>query len=354
MDYIGIANELKHALKDYTDAKGRGRPTNLAEEALDVLLEKMDVVRGMFHGFNYSEYETKATQLLVPAANHILKPEDGNKKKDRKKEFLDSVLAITKAFSLCGTLDEAKPLRKEIAFFTAIKAALIKYTTVEKKRTEEERNSALKQILDNAVISEGILDIFELAGLEKPNIALLSDEFLEDIRKMPAKNLAVAILEKLLRDSIRSRSRNNVVIEKKYGDQLLDTLRRYHNRAIETAQVIEELIQMAKDFQEDMDRNETLGLNPAELAFYDALANNESAVRELGDEMLKKIAQELTDKLRRSASVDWQKRESVRAKLRNLVRITLRRYKYPPDKTPEAIELVLKQAGRLSDEWSQE
>lgn len=277
MDYIGIANELKHALKDYTDAKGRGRPTNLAEEALDILLEKMDVVRGMFHGFDYSEYETKAPRLLVPAANQILKLDKGNKKKDRKKEFLDAVLAITKAYSLCGTLDEAKPLRKEIAFFTAVKAAIVKYTTVEKKRTEEERNSALKQILDNAVISEGVSDIFELAGLDKPNIGLLSDEFLEDIRQMPAKNLAVEILEKLLRDSIRARSRNNVVLEKKYGDRLLDTLRRYHNRAIETAQVIEELIQMAKDFQGAMNRDEILGLNPNELAFYDALANNEGA-----------------------------------------------------------------------------
>ena len=348
VDYIGIGNELKHALKTYTDSKGRGRPTNFAEEAYSVLLEKLDVVRGMMQGFDYSEYETKATALLVPAANHVLGLEDG------KKRFLDNVLAITKAFSLCGTLDEAKSLRVEIAFFSAIKAAIIKSTTVDKKRTEEEKNSALKQILDNAVVSEGVEDIFELAGLDKPDIGLLSDEFLEEVRNMPSQNLAVELLEKLLRDEVRSRTRNNVVQEKKYGDRLLDTLRKYHNRAIETAQVIEELIEIAKEFQEAMKREDDLGLNPDELAFYDALANNESAVRELGDDILKKIALEITEKLRKSTTVDWQVRDSVRAKLRNLVRITLRRYKYPPDKADEAVGLVLRQAEVLSKEWSNE
>ncbi len=273
---------------------------------------------------------------------------------DGKKRFLDNVLAITKAFSLCSTLDEAAEHRKEIAFFSAIKSAIIKSTTIDKKRSEEEKNSALKQILDNAIVAEGVADIFDLAGLDKPNIGLLSDEFLEELRHLPSKNLAVELLEKLLRDEVRSRTRNNVVQEKKYGDRLLDTLRKYHNRAIETAQVIEELIDMAKDFQEAMKREEALGLNPDELAFYDALANNESAVRELGDNILKKIAHELTEKLRRSTTVDWQVRDSVRARLRNLVRITLRRYKYPPDKQAEAIDLIMRQADVLSNEWSAE
>jgi len=346
VDYIGIGNELKHALKTYTDSKGKGRPANFAEEACSVLLEKIDVVRGMMQGFDYSEYETQATALLVPAANHILGLEDG------KKRFLDNVLAITKAFSLCGTLDEARVLRKEIAFFSAIKAAIVKSTTVDRKRTEEEKNSALKQILDNAVISEGVDDIFELAGLDKPNIGLLSDEFLEEVRNMPSQNLAVELLEKLLRDEVRSRTRNNVVQEKKYSDRLLETLRKYHNRAIETAQVIEELIEMARDFQAAMKREDALGLNPDELAFYDALANNESAVRELGDEILKKIAHELTEKLRKSTTVDWQVRDSVRARIRNIIRVLLRRYKYPPDKADEAIELVLRQAEVLSNSWA--
>lgn len=354
VDYIGIANELKHALKTYTDSQGKGRPANLAHEAFAVLHEKMDIVRGMFHGFDYSEYETKALQLLVPAVDHILKLDGNNKKKERKKEFLDAMSSINAAFALCGTLDEAQPLRKEIAFFSAVKAAIVKYTTIDKKRTEEEKNSALKQILDNAVVAEGVADIFKLAGLDKPNIGLLDDAFMEEVRNMKSKNLAVELLEKLLRDEIKSKTRTNVVQQKKFGDRLLESLRKYHNRAIQTAQVIEELIQMAKDFQEAMKRHEALRLNPDEISFYDALANNESAVRELGDEILKKIAQELTDKLRKSTTVDWQKRDSVRARLRNLVRITLRRYKYPPDKQEEAIRLVLEQAETLSEEWSKD
>ena len=353
VDYIGIANELKNALKTYTDSKGKGRPTNYSEEVLAVLLEKMDIVQGMFatageggEAFDYSGYETQSLQLLIPAANHVLGLDNG------KQRFLDAVLAINKSFSLCGTLDEAKALRKEIAFFSAIKAAIAKHTTIDKKRSEEEKRSALKQILDNAIVADGVADIFDLAGLEKPNIGLLSDEFLDDVRNMESKNIAAELLEKLLRDEIRANTKTNVVREKKYGDRLLATLNKYHNRAIETAQVIEELIQMALDFQKELEHEKELGLNPDELAFYDALANNESAVRELGDEVLKKIAHELTEKLRRSTSVDWQVRDSVRAKLRNLVRITLRRYKYPPDQQKAAIELVLKQAEVLSEGWS--
>lgn len=346
VDYIGIASELKQALKTYTDAKGRGEPTLRAEEAFSVLLEKMDVVRGLFHGFDYSDFVDQSYKLLVPASNHILGLDDG------KKRFLDAVLAINKAYSLCGTLDEAKELRAEIVFFSAIKAAISKFTSVDKKLTEDEKNSVLKQILDNAVIAEGVVDVFKLAGLEKPNIGLLSDEFLEDVRQMPYHNLAVELLEKLLKDNIKSKTSNNVVQEKKYSDRLQETLRKYNNRAIETAQVIEELIQMAKEFQEALKRNDELGLQPDEVAFYDALANNESAVRELGDETLKKIAVEITEKLRKSTTVDWQVRDSVRARLRILVRRTLQRYKYPPDKATDAIELVLKQAEALSNSWT--
>ncbi|MDM9283963.1 type I restriction endonuclease subunit R [Providencia rettgeri] len=352
VDYIGIANELKQALKTYTDSKGKGEPTLNAEEAFSILLEKIDAIRGMFgktpksDGLDISGYEAQAHKLLVPAANYVLGLEDG------KKRFLDLVLAATKSYSLCSTLDEAKELRKEIAFYSAIKAAISKFTSVDKKRTQEEKNSALKQILDNAVISEGVADVFALCGLDKPNIGLLSDEFLEDVRQMPERNLAIELLEKLLKDDIKAKTRNNVVQEKKFADRLQETLRKYNNRAIETAQVIEELIQMAKEFQEAMMREAELGLNPDEIAFYDALANNESAVRELGDEILKKIAVEITDKLKKSTTVDWQVRDSVRAKLKILVRRTLQRYKYPPDKAAEAVELVLKQAESLSNSWT--
>lgn len=352
VDYIGIANELKLALKTYTDSKGRGEPALQASEAFAVLLEKIDALRGMFaktpqgDGIDISDFVDEAHKVLVPAANYVLGVADG------KKRFLDLVLAATKAYSLCSTLEEAKELRKEIAFYAAIKAAIAKFTSVDRKRTIEEKNSALKQILDNAVIAEGVADVFALCGLDKPNIGLLSDEFLEDVRQMPHKNLAIELLEKLLKDDIKAKTRNNVVQEKKFSDRLIETLRKYNNRAIETVQVIEELIQMAKEFQEEMMREAELGLNPDEIAFYDALANNESAVRELGDDILKKIAIEITEKLRKSTTVDWQVRDSVRAKLKILVRRTLQRWKYPPDKAAEAVELILKQAETLSNAWT--
>ena len=352
VDYIGIANELKQALKTYTDAKGKGSPTHSAEEAYAILLEKLDIIHGMFapgpkgEGFDYSGFEADPYKLLVPTANYILGLEDG------KKRFLDTVLAMNKAFSLSATLDEAQSVQKEVAFLSQVKTAITKFTTVDKKLTQEDKNTALKQILDNALVAGGVSDVFEMCGLDKPNIGLLSNEFLEDVRQMPYKNFAVELLEKLLKDDIKAKTRNNVVQEKKYADRLQETLRKYNNRGIETAQVIEELIAMAKQFQEEMERDAALGLNPDEVAFYDALASNESAVRELGDEILKKIAVEITDKLRKSTTVDWQVRESVRAKLRILVRRTLQRYKYPPDKAPAAIELVMEQAEALSNHWT--
>ncbi|MGM8851189.1 type I restriction endonuclease subunit R [Salinicola halophyticus] len=352
VDYIGIANELKNALKVYTDSRGRGQPTYSAEEAFAVLEEKLDIVHGMFskganrEGFDYSGFEEAPHKLLPPAANYILSLEDG------KKRFLETVLKLTKAYSLCSTLDEAKALHKEIAFLSAIKAALVKHTSTNRSLSEEQKNSALKQILDNAVVAEDVTDVFALCGLDKPNIGLLSDEFLEDVRQMPYRNLAVELLEKLLKDDIKAKTRTNAVQEKKYSDRLQETLRKYNNRGIETAQVIEELIAMARQFKADMERDEALGLSADEIAFYDALITNESAVRELGDDRLRALAVEVTNKLRGSTTVDWQVRESVRAKLRILVRRTLQRYKYPPDKSPEVIELILRQAELLSNQWS--
>ncbi|MCK9529820.1 MAG: type I restriction endonuclease subunit R [Gammaproteobacteria bacterium] len=346
VDYIGVAAELRRALKTYTENRGKGQPTLDSAEALAKLKELMDVARGILHGFDYFAYRTQATVLLLPAANFVLGLEDG------KKRWADVVLAITKAFSLCGTLDEAIELREEIAFFQAIKSVIAKATETDRKLSEEKKNAVLKQILDNAVVAEGVEDIFKLAGLERPDIGILSDAFLEEVRQLPQRNFAVELLQKLLNDEVKSRSRTNVVLEKKFSDRLQAALSRYRSRAIESAQVIEELIAMAKEFREAAKRGVQLGLNESELAFYDALADNESAVRELGDPLLTQIAQELTAKLRNSTTVDWQKRESVRARLRNLVRITLRRYGYPPDLQEDAIKLVLEQAERLSDTWS--
>lgn len=352
VDYIGIANELKQALKTYTDSKGKGQTTVDAHEAFAILLEKLDVIHGMFAktptatGFDYTGFAEVPQRFLLKAADYVLGLDDG------KKRFFDVVLAMNKAWSLCSTLDEAKPLQKEIAFLSAVKVAIIKLTTTDKKFSQSEKNTLLGKILDNAIIATGVDDVFALAGLDKPNIGLLSDEFLEEVRELPQRNLAVELLEKLLNDGIHARTKNNVVQEKKYSDRLKAVLLKYNNRAIETAQVIEELIQMAKEFQEAMARDEALGLNSDEIAFYDALAENESAVRELGDDVLKKLAIEVTLKLRQSTTVDWQVRESVRARLRILVRQTLRKYKYPPDKTPYAVELILKQAEVVSNHWT--
>jgi type I restriction enzyme R subunit len=346
VDYIGIAAELRSALRTYTESKGKGQPTLDAREALAKLIEQMGVARHLLHGFEFSGYRTQAVALLLPAANFVLGLDKG------KQRWADVVLAITRAFSLCGTLDEAAALREEIAFFQAIKAVITKATTSDAKLSEHNRNAVLKQILDNAVVAEGVDDIFKLAGLARPNIGILSDAFLEEVRQLPQKNFAVELLQKLLADQVKSRMRTNVVLERQFSDRLQAALNRYLSRAVESAQVIEELIAMAKEMTTALQRGEAMGLNESEFAFYGALADNDSALQILGDETLKAIAREVTEKLRNSTSVDWQKRESVRARLRNLVRITLRRYKYPPDQQEEAIRLVLEQAERLSESWS--
>ena len=345
VDYIGIANELKSALKDYTASQGRGRPTVDAAEAYAVLEEKLDILRGILHGYDYSDFLTTGHKRLAGAANHVLGQKDG------KKRFADTSLAMSKAFTLCCTLDEAKAVREEVAFFQAVKVILTKPDISRKKRSDEERDLAIRQIINSAVVSEDVVDIFEAVGLDKPNIGILDDDFLADIRNLPERNLAVELLERLLEGEIKSRFAGNVVQEKKFSELLVNVIKRYQNRAIETAQVIEELIQMAKKFREAAGRGESLGLSEDEIRFYDALADNESAVRELTDETLKLIAHELTENLRQNITVDWSQRESVRAKLRLMVKRILRKYKYPPDQQEAAIELVLLQAQALGEEW---
>lgn len=345
VDYIGIANELKAALKEYTASKGRGRLTVDAHEAYAVLEEKLDVLRSLLHGFDYSDYLTGGHKLLAGAANHVLGLEDG------KKRFADNALAMSKAFTLCCTLDEAKAVREEVAFLQAIKVLLTKREISAKKKTDEERELAIRQIIGNAVVSGEVVDVFEAVGLDKPNIGLLDDEFLAEVRNLPERNLAVELLERLLEGEIKSRFASNLAQEKKFSELLDNVIKRYQNRSIETAQVIEELIEMARKFAAASKRGEQLGLNDDELAFYDALANNEASVRELGDEILAKIAHELTASLRQNVTVDWSNRESVRAKLRLMVKRILRKYKYPPDQQEEAAQLVLAQAETLCEAW---
>lgn len=345
VDYIGIANELKAALKEYTASKGRGQPTVDAHEAYAVLEEKMDVLRSLLHGFDWSEYLSGGHRLLAGAANHVLGQKDG------KKRFADHALAMSKAFSLCATLDEAKAVREEVAFLQAVKVILTKRDLSAKKRSDEEKELAIRQIIGNAVVASGVVDVFEAVGLDKPNIGLLDDEFMAEVANLPERNLAIELLERLLEGEIKSRFKTNLAQEKKFSELLQNVVTRYQNRSIEAAQVIEELIQMAKKFKEASGRGEALGLNEDELAFYDALVMNESSVRELGDEVLAMIAHELTASLRSNVSVDWSQRESIRAKLRLMVRRILRKYKYPPDRQEEAAEVVLRQAETLCEGW---
>ena len=346
VDYIGIANELRSALKEYTNSKGRGRPTVDAAEAYAVLAEKLDILRGQLHGYDYSDFLTASHKRLAGAANHVLGLKDG------KKRFADTALAMSKAFTLCCTLDEAKAVREEVAFFQAVKVMLTKPEISKKKKTNEERELAIRQIIGSAVVSEDVVDVFNAVGLEKPNIGILDDAFLAEVRNLPEKNLAVELLERLLEGEIKSKFASNVVQERKFSELLANVIKRYQNRAIETAQVIEELIAMAKKFKAAATRGEALGLSEDEILFYDALVDNESAVRELSDEILKKIAHELTENLRKNITVDWSSRESVRAQLRLMVKRILRKYKYPPDQQEKAIALVLQQAEALSERWA--
>ncbi|MDP2869518.1 type I restriction endonuclease subunit R [Methyloversatilis sp.] len=346
VDYIGIANELKSALKEYTASNGRGRPTVDAAEAYALLAEKLDLLRALLHGYDWSDFLTASHRRLAGAANHVLGQQDG------KKRFADNALAMSQAFSLCCTLDEAKAVREEVAFLQAVKVILTKRDITQQKRTDDARELAIRQIISSAVVSEDVVDVFNAVGLDKPNIGILDDDFLADVRNLPERNLAVELLDRLLQGEIKSRFGSNVVQEKKFSELLANVITRYQNRAIETAQVIEELIAMAKKFRAAASRGEELGLSEDEVRFYDALADNESAVRELSDDILKKIAQELTDSLRRNLTVDWSERESVRAKLRLMVKRILRKYRYPPDEQEKAVELVLQQAQALGEAWS--
>ncbi len=351
VDYIGIGEDLKAAMKEYTASKGRGKPTVDAREALAVMLEKLDVLQAMLHGFDYSGFLTVGHKTLAGAANHVLGLKS-DKERDGKKRFADHALAMSQAFSLCCTLDEAKAHRNEVAFMQAVKVILTKREASAQRKTDEARDLAIRQIINSAVVSGEVVDIFAAVGLDKPNIGLLDDAFLAQVNNLPEKNLAVELLERLLHGEIKSRFATNVVQDRKFSDLLADVIRRYQNRSIETAQVMEELIAMAKKFREAANRGEELGLREDEVKFYDALANNESAVRELQDETLKKIAQELTQSLRDNLTVDWSERESVRAKLRLMVRRILRKYKYPPDLADGAVDLVLEQAESLGQEWA--
>lgn len=349
VDYLGIAHELKKALANYTESGGRGQPANMKDKAVAIMLDKYEVCLGLFHGFDWSEFtgakSTEQMQLLMAAQEHILKQEEG---KDR---LVQAVTELSKAFALAVPHEETERIRDDVNFFQYVRAALNKTANVE-RRPEEELDHAIRQLLSRAVASEEVIDIFAAAGIDQPDISILSDKFLAEVRDMEHRNLAVELLQKLLKDEIKVRKRRSVVQSRKFSEALEASLRRYHNRAIEAAQVIEELIAMAKEMREADRRGEDLGLREDELAFYDALEVNDSAVQVLGDDTLKAIAQELVESVRSSATIDWTVRESVRAKMRVMVKRILRKHGYPPDKQEQATRTVLEQAELLADQWA--
>ncbi len=349
VDYLGLAHELKRALATYTESGGTGKTALDQEEAVAVMLEKYEICCALFHGFDRSKWTTGTPQerlgLLPAAQEHILAQENG---KDR---CVQSVRDLSQPFALAVPHEDAIRIRDDVAFFQAVQSVLAKRSPAE-ARPEEELNHAVRQIISRAVASEGVIDIFAAAGLEKPDISILSDEFLAEVRSMPQRNLAVELLQKLLKGELATRRKKNVVQARSFAQMLEQTLRRYQNRAVEAAQVIEELIQLARELREANARGEELGLSEDELAFYDALETNDSAVQVLGDETLRAIAQELVETVRGNVTIDWTLRENVRANLRRLVKRTLRRYGYPPDKQEKATRTVLEQAEVLSADWA--
>ena len=329
VDYLGLAHELKKALASYTENGGTGRTAVDQAEAVAILLEKHEVCQALFHRFDWSRWASGTPQerlgLLPAAQEHVLAQPDG------KARLLQVVRELSQAFALAVPHPEALRIRDDVAFFQAIRAVLAK-GAAGGQRTEEEMEHAIRQLISRAVASAEVVDIFAAAGLKKPDISVLSEEFLAEVKDLPQRNLAVELLQKLLKGEIRSRSKRNVVQARSFSAMLEEAMRRYRNRAVETAQVIEELIQLAKEMKGAAERGEALGLTDDEVAFYDALETNDSAVNVLGEPTLKAIARELVETVRKNVTIDWRIRENIRASLRVLVKRILRKYGYPPDK----------------------
>jgi type I restriction enzyme R subunit len=349
VDYLGLAQELKQALITYTESGGTGRTAIDQSEAAALMEEKYDVCAGLMHGFDWSRWVTgspvERLGLLPPAQEHVLAQPDG------KERFLQAVRELSQAFALAVPNEKALEIRDDVAFFQAVRSVLAKRAPGQ-ARPEEDLDLAVRQIVSRAVASEGVVDIFAAAGLKKPDISILSEEFLAEVRGMPQRNLAVELLRKLLAGELSTRWRKNVVQARSFAEMLDQAMRRYQNRALEAAQVIEELIGLAREMREAEARGEALGLTDDELAFYDALETNDSAVKVLGDDTLRTIARELVKTVRANVTIDWTVRENVRAHLRVLVKRLLRKHGYPPDKEEKATRFVLEQAEVLSEGWA--
>jgi type I restriction enzyme R subunit len=349
VDYLGLADQLKRALATYTESGGKGSTTVDTTKAVAAMQEKHEVLCAMMHGYSWEKWATgKAAERLglIPVGQeHILQQENG------KQRFVQLVNDVSRAFALCAATDEAVAVRDDIAFFQAIKAQLSE--TSGRQRAPEQLDAAVRQLVSTAIMAdEGIIDVFTAAGLKKPDISILSDQFLAEVRGLKHKNVAAELLAMLLKDEIKTRSARNVVQGRQFSEMLKTTLNAYHNRAISTMEVIEELIKLAKEIEAASKRGDPLGLSSDEIAFYDALAANENAVKVMGIEELKLIAIELAVQVRKSVTIDWTVRESARASIKILVKRILRKHGYPPDMAGEATQTVLAQAELLCNDWT--
>ncbi len=350
VDYLGIASDLKQALSFYSDAGGKGDPTVLQEQAVELMLEKIEVVSQLFHGFKYEEFfvadTSKKLSLILAAEEHILGLEDG------KKRFIDEVTALSKAFAIAVPHDQAMDVKDEVSFFQAVKARLAKFDMSGTGRTDEEIETTIRQVIDKALVSEQVIDVFDAAGIKKPDISILSEEFLLELKGMEHKNIAMEVLKKLLNDEIKARSKKNLVKSKTLMEMLQESIRKYHSKILTAAEVIDELINLSKDIVEMDSEAKAMGLSDYEYAFYTAVADNDSARELMEKDKLRELAVVLTETIRNNATIDWTIKESVKAKLKVAVKRLLRRFGYPPDMQMLATETVLKQAEMIAEELS--
>lgn len=352
VDYLGIASDLKKALSFYSDAGGRGDPVVAQEQAIRKMTEKIEVISAMFHGFSYKEYFTADTAsklaIILAAEDHILGLDDG------KNRFINEVTALSRVFVIAVPHEQAMHVKDEVAFFQAIKARLIKFNSAESVKTSEATETAIRQVINEALVSNRVIDIFDAAGIKKPDISILSEEFLLEIRAMEHKNLALETIKKLLSDEIKGREKKNLVQSKSLMKMLEESIKRYQNKILTAVEVIEELIELAKNIQGTDQEPKELGLSDYEYAFYTAVADNKSARDLMQKDRLKELAIALTIEIKKNASIDWRIRDSVKAKLRVAVKRTLQKFGYPPDMKEFATETVLKQAELIATELSDE
>jgi type I restriction enzyme R subunit len=348
VDYLGIASDLKKALSFYSDAGGKGDPANNQEQAVHLMLEKLEIVSQMFNGFRYEEYfesdTGKKLSLILSAEEHILGLENG------RKRFIDEVTALSQAFSISIPHDQAMDVKDEVAFFQAVKSRLVKFDITGSGKSSVEIETAIRQVIDKALITEKVIDVFDAAGIRKPDISVLSEEFLLEVKNMEHKNLALEVLKKLLDDEIKARSKMNLVQGKTLMEMLENSIKKYHNKILTAAEVIEELIELSKEIHHMDKEPEEMGLSGYEYAFYTAIANNGSAVEVMGKDKLRELAVVIYEKVKENASIDWTIKESVKAKLKVIVKRVLRQYGYPPDMQMLATETVLKQAELIAEE----